>query len=80
MDTRKTLLPAIAMLVLGGCAADPPRSPPAAAQITYDRCGHNVRNPMGLPADVMRNVAWNDPSEYAQMLIQYYREHPECQL
>lgn len=77
MNTRKTL--ALAVLFLAACATKPaPQSAPP--QITYDRCGHNVRNPMGLPSDVALNVAMNDPAEYAQMLIQYSREHPECQL
>jgi hypothetical protein len=75
----------IIAFLLQSCASVPP-TPPAApvpppqVQIERDRCGNNVRNPMGLPADVAVNVVMTDPTGYAHMIVDYYDKHPECRL
>lgn len=73
------LLLALGVTVVTGCASPPP-PPPKPVQIQYDRCGRNVRNPMGLPTDVVTNVAMTDPAAYAHMLMDFYDKNPECRL
>lgn len=80
MFTRplQVLLPlAFGVLLLAGCAS-PPSPAPKPVMIQYDRCGGNVRNPMGLPSDVAVSVAMNDPTAYAKMIVDWYEKHPEC--
>lgn len=67
------------VLVLTGCA-EPPPAPPKPVQVQYDRCGNNVRNPMGLPADIAARVAMTDPTSYARMITDYYEKNPQCRL
>jgi nitrous oxide reductase accessory protein NosL len=66
-------------LMLAGCASQPP-APPSPVQIQRDKCGNNLRNPMGLPSDVVLNVAMTDPAAYAHMLMDYYDKNPQCRL
>jgi len=69
-------------IVLVGCTTPTPTpapAPPQIAPIQYDKCGNDVRNPTGLPSDVVSNMAISNPDAYAQLLGQYYRDHPQCQ-
>jgi hypothetical protein len=67
------------LLTLVGCASPPPPTPKP-VQIQYDRCGHNTRNPMGLPADIALNASMSDPAGYAHMIEDFYAANPQCLL